>query len=316
MKYENYTLYGIHNKTERQLLVGYKSLITISCLIGDTIILVGSLRYKAIKLHKILVIFIQYIAVADLLVTVFNILPGAVSLAANGWILGDIVCYLGFLMNVGSAAAISFLMSALALSKMLIVKYPLKAILFSRKAAHLSACSMWVYSFIFPVIAIVNDRSGVYFSYMVYNCDYSSSRLAPATRAAFSIVVGISLFTSTAVTVVSSVVLVVLAKRVADRGPGGLQWQGVLTVLLTVMVHTLINLPLSIFYLIQHYCNTFYLYRYGWYIAILGVVVNFYIFTLTLTSFREFLKSGMRMLAAPLMICSTAREDERSLLQD
>ena len=74
MKYENYTLYGIHNKTERQLLVGYKSLIATSCLIGHTLILVGSLRYKAIKLHKILVIFIQYIAVADLLVTVFNIL--------------------------------------------------------------------------------------------------------------------------------------------------------------------------------------------------------------------------------------------------
>ena len=92
MRHDNYTLYGIQDRTERQLLIGYRSLISVSSLIGDTLILVGSLRYSAIKLHKILVIFIQHIAVADLLFVTFGVVPGAVSLAANDWILGEVMC--------------------------------------------------------------------------------------------------------------------------------------------------------------------------------------------------------------------------------
>ena len=79
MKYDNYTLYGIHSKTERGLLIGYNSFVIISTVIGDTLILIGSLRYNAIKLHKILVTFIQHIAVVDLLLVVFTIVPVAVS---------------------------------------------------------------------------------------------------------------------------------------------------------------------------------------------------------------------------------------------
>ena len=67
MKHDNHTLHGIHDKTERQLLIGYNFLISISCLIGDMLNLIGSLRYKAIKLHKVLVIFIQYLSVNDML---------------------------------------------------------------------------------------------------------------------------------------------------------------------------------------------------------------------------------------------------------
>ena len=327
MKYDNYTLYGIHDKTERQLLVGYKSFILISSLMGDTLILIGSLRYNAIRLHKILVIIIQHIAAADLLLAIFSVLPGVVSLAANRWILGDIFCYMTYFANVNCGVLVCQLMSGLALSKMLIVQYPLRAIHFSGKAAHLSACVMWVYSFIFPVAAIARDKSGVYFSYLVYNCDYTCSPIIwkPLGWTLYDISCGLSVLLPTIVIVVSSVVLVVLAKRVADRGPGGLQWQGVLTVLLTVAAHIAAALPLEIFYITAGISrrssnpNNSYLekiYRYGWFIGTLTVTINFYIFTLTLKSFRDFLKSGMRTLAAPLMRCCSANEDERSLLED
>ena len=96
MKYDNTTQYKIDDLTERQILIGYRGLLTVSSLIGDSLILVGSLRYNAIKLHKIIVIFVQHMAVADLLLTVFGIVPGAVSLAANDWILGDVLCYLSY----------------------------------------------------------------------------------------------------------------------------------------------------------------------------------------------------------------------------
>ena len=97
IKYDNYTRYGIHNETDRQLLSLYCSLVFISSLIGDTLILVGSFRYRAIRLHKQIVVFIQYIAVFDLAGAVFRVLPGSVSLLANRWIFGDFLCYTGYL---------------------------------------------------------------------------------------------------------------------------------------------------------------------------------------------------------------------------
>ena len=70
-KYDNYTLYGIHSKTDRQLLSVYCSLVFLSSLIGDTLILVGSLCYRAIRLHRLLVVFIQYMALFALVMIVY-----------------------------------------------------------------------------------------------------------------------------------------------------------------------------------------------------------------------------------------------------
>ena len=77
-----------------QVFIGYVSLISISSLIRDTLILIGSYRYNAIKVHKIMVVFIQYLAVADLINVVLVMLPAVASLAADRWILGDILCYI------------------------------------------------------------------------------------------------------------------------------------------------------------------------------------------------------------------------------
>ena len=336
------------------------SLLSISSLIGDTLILVGSVRFNAIKLHTVPVIFIRYIAVADLLVTLSGVLPAAVSLAANEWILGDVLCYLNFFGRCSCALVICQLFAALALSKMLIVKYPLRAIQFSGKAAHLVAGSMWAYSVIFPAVAIARDKGDVYFSYIVYNCDYDCSwGHVECEKLSTAIVLSVS--ACTVVTVVSSVVLMVEARRVARRVPGGLNWRGVVTVLLTVAVHTIVTLPLAtyyiseyhtdnrslnlyrpawfiailailnwrgvvtvlltvavqimitlplpIYYITQNLADCFRLNRAAWFIDVLGVVTNFYIFTLTLPSFREFLKSR---ILAPLMKCCTAQGDERS----
>ena len=97
------TSYKIDNPTEREILIGYKVLLSASTLIGDSLILVGSLRYNAIKLHKILVIIVQHMAVANILMSLFSIIPSAVSLAVNDQILGHGTCYLTYFFNDGLA---------------------------------------------------------------------------------------------------------------------------------------------------------------------------------------------------------------------
>ncbi|XP_063682841.1 melatonin receptor type 1C-like [Bolinopsis microptera] len=308
MKYDNYTLYGIHSKTERGLLIGYNSFIFTSSVIGDTLILIGSLRYNAIKLHKVMVTFIQHLAVVDLLLVVFTIVPVAVSLAANGWILGDILCNLSHFANVYFSSVGFLLISVLAVSKTLIVKFPLRAISVSSKTAQSAACGIWLYSLVLIIVTISTGnlgQGGAYFNYLHYDCGI------PGTTV-FNTVYIVPVLISTVVTMASSVMLIVMVRRIADRRPGGLQWQGVLTVLLTVAVHTAATLPLEIFYIVPSFDGYIPLGRAAWQIAALDLVGNFYIYSLTLYSFREFLKSRMKMISAPLVRCWAGTEGERS----
>ena len=307
--------------TGRMLLIGYKSLISTSALIGDTLILIGTLRYNAIRLHDILIIFIQNIAVADILLTVFSILPGVVSLAANRWILGPVLCRVSYFVNANCELVISLLISALAATKVLIVRFPLRAVHFSSRAACISVGIMWTYSFVFPTVVIARDSNGTNFNYTVYNCMYvcNSTKCKAEGSALFDVAVGLSVFTSTAVTVVSSVILIVLAKRVADRRYGGLQWRGVLVVLLTAFFHLLIGIPFFIYFIVsfyydqQHKVHPVYvrrMFRYAWSISLVGAALNFYILTITLGSFRDFLQSRSRTLITLLTRCCTASGDE------
>ena len=309
MKYDNYTLYGIHSKNERGLLIGYNSFIITSSVIGDTLILIGSLRYNAIKLHKVMVTFIQHLAAVDLLSIVFSVVPVAVSLAANGWILGDILCSLSHFANVCLSTVLFLLISALAVSKTLIVKFPLRAITFSSKTAQLAACCIWLYSLVLIIVTFSTGDVGAYFNYLHYDCSNPGNTVG-------NIVYIVPVLISTVVTMVSSLVLIVMARRIADRIPGGLKWEGVLTVLLTVAVHAAATLPMEIFYLMVVSSSVGYinipLGRAAWQIAALDLVGNFYIYSLTLSSFREFLKSRMKMISAPLMRCWTGTERERS----
>ena len=46
-----------------------------------------------------------------------------------------------------------------------------------------------------------------------------------------------------------------------------------------------------------------YFYRFSIYMMFFNIISNFYIYTLTLTSFREFLRARVRFLLAPLLRC-------------
>ena len=306
MRHDNYTLHGIPDQSTRNLLIAYRSLIALSSLIGDSLILIGSLRYNAIKLHKILTVFIRHLAVADLLYAVFTVLPGAVSLGADDWILGEILCYLNYFINDYCGILACLLSAALTLCKLLIIIYPLRAIHFSSKAANLAALCMWAYSAIFPVAAIAKEGGGVFFKYLIYNCDVSYTTWDHVEKSIEEIAAALTVLVPTVVAVVSSIALIVQAKRVANR-LRGLQWQGVLTIVMIIAAHLLLSSPLIVFFIASAFiphsesnanlCNLF---RYSCFILQFSVVINFYIYTLTLTSFREFLKSRIKKMTAPL----------------
>ena len=116
----------------------------------------------------------------------------------------------------------------------------------------------------------------------------------------------------------SNVMIIIIAKKITARGPGELQWRGVMTVLLTVAAFTVANLPGAICGAVSYFLKDaptemsqfwhFYFFRIGYAIGSLNLMSNFYIYTLSLSSFRKFLNSRMATISAVLGRCFTQTE--------
>ena len=81
----NRTLYGIEDQGVRYFWVGYHLLVLISSLVGDTTILIASIKYKAIKLSDFILTIIHHIAFTDLALSLLYVFPGLISLLENRW---------------------------------------------------------------------------------------------------------------------------------------------------------------------------------------------------------------------------------------
>ena len=93
-QYNNKTIYGIKSNAARYAWAGYLLFVVISSFIGDTIILIASVKYNAFKIHKIIVVIIQHIAFCDLMVTLTTVAPQLVSLIRSKWVFGNVLRYL------------------------------------------------------------------------------------------------------------------------------------------------------------------------------------------------------------------------------
>jgi len=88
------SLDGIENAALHDTWIGYHIFILIASLLGDSTILIASIKYRALKLNKLIVVIINHIAVCNLLVAVTTVLPRAVSLITQQWVFGEGLCYL------------------------------------------------------------------------------------------------------------------------------------------------------------------------------------------------------------------------------
>ena len=67
-EYGNKTMYGITRHAEWYLVIGFHLFVIASSLIGDSIILLASVKYRVFKLHKVITVIIEHIAICDLMV--------------------------------------------------------------------------------------------------------------------------------------------------------------------------------------------------------------------------------------------------------
>ena len=310
-EYSNKTRYGLESAAQRYTWAGYYLFVILSSLTGDTTILVGFIMYRAIKLHAVIVTIIQHIAVCDLLTIATQVLPYFVTLLADEWVLGEVFCrvvgYLPFFVNSASV----LLICTMTISKLLLLKYPLRIGATSSKKAHIVCVACWGISLVLPVLMLAVDMDDVYFSYVIYTCGYDfSSHIWNYPN----LLLGLLLFIlPTFLIVATSVHLLVIAKQVASRRREGLKWQGIITTVLTATVFCLSLLPWFVMMLMKdtdYWSNwdlvtTLTFVRTALSLLYLNTMCNFYIYCLTVTSFRNFVVSRLQLLTQTLTFSVT-----------
>ena len=307
----NKTRFGLESVAQRYTWAGYYLFVILSSLMGDTTILVGSIKYQVIKLNRIIVTLIKHIAVCDLLVIATQVLPQFVTLLADKWVFGDFFCRAfilsAYCINISSV----LLICTMTTSKLLLLKYPLRFGTMSSKKAHMFCGACWGVASVVPVLMLAVDKNDVYFTYIIYFCAYDFSSYIWIYLGAF---LGLFLvILPTCLIVATSVNLLVIAKKIAFRRREGLKWQGIITTLLTATVFCLSMMPFFVMMALRR-TNLFDSVEFTvmkglWRIALsllyLSTMCNFYIYCLTVTSFREFVRSRLQLLTQKLTFSAT-----------
>ena len=294
--FSNRTLFGIKNDTERYLWAGWLTFVFVSSLLGDFLILIASIKYKAFHLHKMMVTFIQQIAVNDLLNTVGSVAPAILSTIYNTGSPYRFIDTLRFITLYYTSVSSSVFISALTLWKLLLLKYPLKLGFLSKKHAHKLCAGIWVVCIYVPALHLCIDKDDVIFDYRTYFSEYRYTSsiweiLLPATALVFLITPGITV-------VVSTVLILREARKVVRRTQESLRWQGITTVVLTATVYITAFLPTTIYFIAEPFVEKdpdkpgpFHIdfNRVSNGIIQINILSNFFIYSLTVTSFRKFL---------------------------
>ena len=311
MTVDSYNIAYINNETKiedaavRYLWAGWYIFLSFTSLIGDTIILIASIRHNAIKLHEVMVAFIQHIAVTDLIAAVTWLLPVAVSLLENKWVFGAVICYLHApIWAIGYQAA-RLLICGMTTSKLLMLRYPLRSVSWSAGQVHKLCAGVWLLSCILCIsLHGLKYPKEMSFDFRPYNCAYDDG-----SRVQFTIMWPII---STTFGLIPSLVIVLtggmilgLAGRVARQARQGLRWQGILTVVLTAAFYVISYLPRAVYHIAVPFvkkspttphpfmviCN-----RWSLLFLSVNIVSNFFIYCLAVSSFRDFLRKRFQRL--------------------
>ena len=288
---------------ERYFWASYQLFVVLSSLIGDTLILLATTKKDSFKLNKFLVTVIQHIAVCDLIISVTHILPGTVSLVADSWVLGYALCIAKPYFAYYFYPANMSLICALTTGKFLLLRKPLRATKLSKKRAHLVCSIIWATWMVYPALFLALGRDDVEFDYTTYNCEYSWTanawkKIQPVTFLMSAFVPNAVIITTT----VPTLKYLVAARKSARRTKGSVPWQGALTVVLTATIYCISTLPLTVYLIAASFIKQvpgekdpfhFHLQRYGMFLGMINITSNFFVYTLTITSFRRYLLSKM-----------------------
>ena len=107
--------------------------------------------------------------------------------------------------------------------------------------------------------------------------------------------------------IVSTVLILKKAKRAVNEAHKSLRWQGIMTVVLTATVYSVSYLPITVYFMAESLAETYpsapgtfftEFYKVAGSVAYCNVLANFFVYSLTVDSFKSFLKKVFEKAAS------------------
>ena len=113
-------------------------------IFGNGVVLYSSLRYNAIKLNKVSLVFVRNLAFADMLYAVFTVIPTFVTYAARDWILGPVYCFVSAQFSLLPGLVNSLLVMTISIYRLVLLYSPFTI----PRCLHARAISaaLWIFS--------------------------------------------------------------------------------------------------------------------------------------------------------------------------
>ena len=232
--------------------------------------------------------------------TFTRVVPIIVSLIGGRWILGTLLCFVNMGLAYVTGPTTSVLTCVLSTTKLITLQYPLRARTWSTKRGHVISLLAWFSSFLTPTQIdnmIFTTGKSLYFDYIHYNCyvDHTQSGIPIWLMKFQHISVAIIFLVKVSLMIITTVLLLYKANKAADRRGRSLRWQGVLPVTLTTGVFLVTYLPDVVMNFIVYYHNgdvggpSSTIRRAVSFLENINIATNFFIYSLTVPSFRDFL---------------------------
>ena len=313
----------------------YLLIVLISSIVGDTIILIASTRFNALKLNKFILAIIHHISICDLITDISNVLPILAAVWTEDWIFKGILASVSAFFASWSYLLSTILVVILTCSKFLLVRFPRKTRNWSTKKAHMVCGLAWLAVLPTPMPLIL-DRSHQFVEHILqYHIGFENdmdvmshySRKAKWTVVLTGLSSFVLLTAPFLVMIFSALTLKVLfgARQVSRRSRGSLRWQGIVTVVLTGAVFCVSMLPHCIYVLLMSLNISMkvplhlpeHTGRRLQFLTFVNVAVNFFICCLTVKSFKTFLLEKIRLIRSKFRWseCSDSRSDPVRELQ-
>ena len=144
--------------TPQTVILGlYCTLVTIFGILGNSTVVYSSIRYNSIKLDSISLLFIQHLAVADLLYVIIMVLPITTTLMAGRYVLGAGYCLLSAHFVTYPGTVNSLIVLSISSYRARMITSPLSSV--SKTHALILLSVIWVVGYAGTVITLAFGSS-------------------------------------------------------------------------------------------------------------------------------------------------------------
>ena len=291
------------SSTVRYLMAGWVLSAAVISLIGNTTVLIAPLKYRALKLDKVSVAFIDHIAVADI-ATSIQCLFISRDILTQHFIVDEKYCPLFFGLYTYVGAVDVLLVCALSISKLTSLLSPFVARLRSYKNGHRIAVVIWLAAT--PVVLFIkihgmtSEENLFYFRQETYRC--APNFTDPINSTAIRILITVDIILPVLIVTICTAALLRFVNRTRD-----LALQSVVTVLSISGIYLISYIPYAVDYFLESLNvvdgNTGFT-RFAVYISCLNFTMNPFIYYVSVKSYGDFIRnSAARMTAKMRCMC-------------